>query len=380
MNIKGKFKDLEIDEAILTKKKEQTHYKIEYVRKYVEKWIHVASNMKDTDNIVFIDCMCNAGVYYDGDLTTSMEVLKIFLDNAKKYPNKKFLLLLNDKYESSIENTKKIISYIVNNPDYKNINNVKYDATYLDVNVYLEMILLNNKYKMLSYKNTMKILYVDPYDIGTVKVKNVKLFVEKIYSELIYNISTFDYKLNSSQDKGRIKKALGTLYDSSKNLVENISNVFLSGTKLQYKFSYSFKNVKNSEVYQIIFLTPHIRGLELLKDTVWGVFGAESYYSTYNENVKSQNTEQLSLISIETLKKNSFVEEAKEMVLSNKNFIDKEITYIDIESFILENTILTKGMIISDIIKPLIADNKLKKQNKDIRKNNFKEGIYIISL
>lgn len=66
----------------LDKKKPQTTNKIKYVKSYVENWLRVLCNAKYTEGINFIDCMCNAGVYKDGDFCTSIEVLKLFIVSA----------------------------------------------------------------------------------------------------------------------------------------------------------------------------------------------------------------------------------------------------------------------------------------------------------
>ena len=63
----------EIEELINKNKKyidaknEQTSYKIKYVTKYVDNWLRVLSNAKFCSNLNFIDSMCNAGIYSDGD-------------------------------------------------------------------------------------------------------------------------------------------------------------------------------------------------------------------------------------------------------------------------------------------------------------------------
>lgn len=67
---------------ILDDKKAQTTNKIKYVSKYVENWLYVMANAKFSEGINFIDCMCNAGIYLDGDFCTSIEVLKLFVASA----------------------------------------------------------------------------------------------------------------------------------------------------------------------------------------------------------------------------------------------------------------------------------------------------------
>ena len=76
MNIADKFAELSIASSKLTKKKQQTKKKIEYVSEYVRLWALVMLERTNIDTLNFIDCMCNAGVYQDGDCCTSIEVLQ----------------------------------------------------------------------------------------------------------------------------------------------------------------------------------------------------------------------------------------------------------------------------------------------------------------
>ena len=46
---------LTTNKELLDEKKAQTTYKIEYVSKYVEKWLFVMSNVDEVKNINFID-------------------------------------------------------------------------------------------------------------------------------------------------------------------------------------------------------------------------------------------------------------------------------------------------------------------------------------
>ena len=65
MNVPAKFLSANI--KMLDEKKSQTTQKIKYVSKYIEKWLYVVTNIDQVHNINFVDCMCNAGVYKDGE-------------------------------------------------------------------------------------------------------------------------------------------------------------------------------------------------------------------------------------------------------------------------------------------------------------------------
>ena len=109
MNIVEHFPHLGITNLkVLTKKKQQTDKKIQYVSAYVRLWAYVMLERPNTDTINFIDCMSNAGVYRDGDCCTAIEVLKIFSELADDYPHKSFRVFCNDNDPAKIEILKKI--------------------------------------------------------------------------------------------------------------------------------------------------------------------------------------------------------------------------------------------------------------------------------
>jgi len=95
---------------LLDDKKPQTTNKIRYVTNYVKNWLLVMGNAKFTTSINFIDCMCNAGIYKDGDFCTSVEVLKLFMQSAAIHNNKDFNLYFNDYDEKRIAILQEIIN------------------------------------------------------------------------------------------------------------------------------------------------------------------------------------------------------------------------------------------------------------------------------
>ena len=105
------FEKLGIDESNLDEKAEQTTYKIRYVARYVRQWVRIEANRKEIQQINFIDCMCNSGVYRDEngneEFGTPIRVSRILRDVAGQYPKKKVFVYLNDNSEEKIAELKK---------------------------------------------------------------------------------------------------------------------------------------------------------------------------------------------------------------------------------------------------------------------------------
>lgn len=366
MNLYQRFNELNIDIRYLDSKKQQTDYKIKYVSEYVRIWTIISAERREVKDINFIDCMCNAGVYADGDCCTAIEVLSIFIDAAGKHQEKNFHLYLNDYNQDKIN----ILSRVVNLVYTIKLKNLMIHVDNDDVNDYLDDLKDNNEVFGIG-KST--ILYIDPFDFGTVVIPKVTEILKKNYCEVIFNFFSSDYSRNICQDKERIKKCIGGLEIKTKDeIIQYIKSHFKVGA-MKYLFSYEFKSKKNVELYQIIFVTPSNKGLEKLKEVLWKVFDGKEFHRN------SEETGQLSLFSTDDekeLRAQEYSTEAKRMLM--KRYNGTIISYTTIEMYVIENTMLREGQIIKYVIKPLIDEGVLIKSGKTRTANNYKADTYAV--
>lgn len=356
---------------LLDEKKPQTTYKIEYVSKYVEKWLFVMSNIDEVRNINFIDCMCNAGIYTDGDKGTAIKVLELFNEFAPQHTAKTFNLILNDISADRL----RIIKTIIN--DYVGINskNINIVTRNMDVNAFLSEEKFFNQYFNCYPKRSSNLVFVDPYNFCTVKISVLKKFLSKAYCELIFNVFTSDFVRN--QDKNKMKKFCSDeqiTCESKEAMVRQITKKLRVG-HIKHSFSYEFKTVKNMELYQIMFFTPNLRGLEKLKEALWDTFGGKEFHRNRSESEETQ----LTLFSEQDEKDwrlGSYSSSAKDLLLDK--YSGKVMDYISIEEFIIENTMLNGNHVISNVLKPLIQEGKIKKLGHVQRASNYKKDQYSI--
>lgn len=363
---------LTTNKELLDEKKPQTTYKIEYVSKYVEKWLCIMSNVDEVKNINFIDCMCNAGIYTDGGKGTAIKVLELFNGFALQHRDKTFNLILNDISPDRL----RIITTIID--DYVGVKapNIHIVIRNMDVNAFLSDEEFFKKFFNCYPKRSSNLVFVDPYNFCTVKISVLEKFLLKTYCELIFNVFTSDFVRN--QDKNKMKKfcAEEKISCTSKDdMVMHITNQLRVGN-IKYSFAYEFKTVKNMELYQIMFFTPNIKGLEKLKEALWDTFNGKDFHKNQAESASLQ----MSFFTEEDEK--DWMTElhsttAKKLLL--EYFVDKgEIEYVTIESFIIENTMLNGNQILEHVLKPLIQDDKIKKLGYVSRSSNYKKDKYIV--
>ena len=345
-----------------------TKNKIKYIREYVRNWLFVANN--SGNNINYIDCMCNAGIYNDCTLSTSMEVLKLFVEASKANPTKNYNIFLNDINNDRVEVIKKLSKLIKGNANV----NIFYSCK--DVNKYIENI---DEYDYYLLNKSFTILFVDPYNFGDVRIKLIHDFAIKYYSEIIFNYFSSDIRRNGNNESApnKSKKITDSMQGvpgycdglTPKEILKLIQDYFKE-SKIKYSFAYEFRVKTNVDLYYIVFSTPHLRGLQKLKDVLWDVFSGDLYYKNKDESKK-----QLSLFDVDELKIEYYAKEAQDLLINA--FTGKTINYIEIEQLLLENTILKSTQIIQNIIKPLIEAKIIIKYNLKSKKD-FKNDIYTI--
>lgn len=355
---------------------EHTEYKIKYVKKYVENWLYVVTNFDNVKNINFIDCMCNAGIYKNGVLGTPVEVLLLFITFSIEHSEKNFNLFLNDYDVNRINVIKKICNIL----NFKNYSNLNIYFSNNDVNTYLKMqrnnVLFfgNNGYKKLS----STILFVDPYCFGEVKIKNIIDFTSTFYSELIFNYFNSDYRRNidNTSTPAKRQKIIESMegiegYSSNMNekQVEDLIKQSIKGKFIKHSFSYPFRIKTNVELYHIIYATPNPKGLIKIKDSLWTVFNGDSFFKN------GITGDQLSLFGKNEFKEmnvQNFSREAQELLVAK--YSNKTVDYQTICEFVLEYTMLKDSHIINYLLKPLVEQGKIIKNNtKGTRdyKNDF---------
>lgn len=191
-------------------------------------------------------------------------------------PTKKYRLMLNDNNKDRVEVIKKVITSIRT----KQNANLEIFIKNMDVNDYLDYLFKNHMYdgsSILGY-GYATVVYVDPYSLGTVQIPKVTRLLSHHYCELIFNFFISDFRRNIARGGGRLQSCLGgSCITSEYELMEYMRSSLTVGS-IKYLFAYTFRTKKNTDLYQIIFATPSIRGLEVLKDVLWKVFDGKEYH------------------------------------------------------------------------------------------------------
>lgn len=265
----------------ITVAKPHTIKKFELISLYVNDWAHKILGYPKAKGIIYIDCMCNCGMYYNeyGELIegTAIRVVKLLNEIASNYIGKKIIVYFNDIDEARVT---KLQGFV----DLLDHSNLELHYSIGDGNQFLNSLNIG-KY---SYFNTLMIY--DPYD-ADIDWHAVSPYLN-IWGEVIINHIISDTVRASRvvQNSSKISKYQETYQKSIEEIIsigcnrKKLDNVIIDIIKEQtneskrehFIASFPFFNRNNGLVYNLIHCTSNIEGLKLYKKVAWQTFGGKS--------------------------------------------------------------------------------------------------------
>ena len=268
--------------TVVSKVSPHTIKKFELIESYVKSWAQKLMQNNYCNGIIFIDCMCNSGVYRDEngneEFGTPIRVSRILRDVAGQYPKKKVFVYLNDNSEEKIAELKKHLP--------SESSNFRYSITSKDGNVLLKEI----GGKLSKSKGLHFFLLYDPYDASIDWSALAPFF--RSWGEVLINHMVNDSirAIRQVKTPKAMQKYEETYLSAFEDLlpcgsdrtayekrVEQIIASLQSGTGRKYYIaSFPFFNSRNSLLYDLVHCTCHEAGFKLYKTTAWKTFGGKS--------------------------------------------------------------------------------------------------------
>ena len=265
---------------VITKASPHTIKKFELIEEYIKSWAQKLLLTDFCNGLIFIDCMCNSGIYTDvaGQLVngTAVRVSEALRDAARTYSDKSIHIYLNDKDKSRVDVLKKHLP--------QDERNFKIVTSFRDAHELLRTIgpqLYGNDH--LHY-----FLLYDPYD-ATIDWEALLPFFQN-WGEVMINHMVSDpvRAITSAKKKITKEKYENTYLEDFEKLVpygsdktayeKRVEEIidYLKGSRRYYVSAFPFYNTQNSLVYNLIHCTSNKEGFRLYKRSAWKVFGAQS--------------------------------------------------------------------------------------------------------
>lgn len=255
--------------------------KFELVKTYVESWAQKLMLNPSCQKLVFIDCMCNNGIYIDKATQelvdgSPVRAARVLADVAKTYTDKTVEIYLNDIKESRVEEIKKhlpnedfnfhIITGVGDAGKFlKNIGPQLYDKKYLHYFLLYDPYDASIDWDALFpfFRNWGEILInhmvSDPVRaITQIRSKAAKEKYENTY--LVEYENLIPYGSDKQAYEKRIREIIG----------------MLKGPRKYFVAAFPFYNRHNSHLYSLIHCTSNEEGFKLYKKSAWKVFGGQS--------------------------------------------------------------------------------------------------------
>lgn len=256
--------------------------KFELIEAYVASWAQILLQNPYCKGIVFIDCMCNSGVYQDeaGEIVygTPIRVSRILRDVAGQYPKKKIYVYLNDIFLKKIDRLKKELP--------NESCNFKYSITSRDANERLKEI----GPRLPQNKQFHYFLFYDPFEASIDWDALAPFFLS--WGEVLINHMVNDpvravAQVKKLATKEKYEKTYLTDFETllpygtdreayERRIAEIINSLTRANQRKCYVATFPFFNSQNSLQYDLIHYTSNAKGFELFKTTAWKTFGGRS--------------------------------------------------------------------------------------------------------
>lgn len=257
--------------------------KFELIEEYITTWADILLLSSKCNGIIFIDCMCNSGIYQDDDgntvYGTPIRISKVLLEAARRYTNKQVQIYLNDNNPLKI---KKLLEKLPLDERNFHIITTTYDGNTLLKQIGPQLYGPNHMHYFLLY---------DPYDAsidwnaltpffrnwGEVLINHMVLdsirAISQVKSEQAKQKYTGTYQVDDISDLVPYGKNRAAY---EKRVLEIINSLKGSAQRQYYISAFPFFNSCNSLLYDLVHCTGHIRGFRLFKSTAWKTFDGYS--------------------------------------------------------------------------------------------------------
>ena len=239
---------------IIDKASPHTIKKFELIEEYIKSWAQKLLLTESCNGLIFIDCMCNCGIYTDGDgqsvKGTAVRVSEALREAARTYTDKNIHIYLNAR----VEELKKYLPQ-----DERNFKIVTSSSD-------AHELLLTIGPQLYGAGHLHYFLLYDPYDANIDWEALLPFF--RNWGEVMINHMVSDpvRAITSAKKKTTKAKYENTYLEDFERLVPYGSD----------KAAFPFYNMQNSLVYNLIHCTSNKEGFKLYKKSAWKVFGAQS--------------------------------------------------------------------------------------------------------
>jgi len=271
---------------IITSAKPHTIRKFELIEKYVDEWARKIlgyngeNGFSGSNGIIYIDCMCNSGVYHDenNELVdgTAVRVVKRLNEIIQNYPRKKVIIYFNDLEYKRIMHLEDVLRKF-------DCSHIEIHTSAIDCNTFLKHLNLS------EFKAYSTLLLYDPYE-ATIDWDAVSPFLNR-WGEVIINHMVSDTTRGAALAKKAtvIKKYQDTYQQNIHDIIEigknrkKLDEIIIKiikdeSEKKQKNFiaSFPFFIQNNVMIYNLIHCCNNIEGHKLYKKVAWKTFGGKS--------------------------------------------------------------------------------------------------------
>lgn len=347
-----------------------TEMKHEILRRYLAAWFPIIS--KISSRLVIIDGFAGPGEYTNGEPGSPVIILNTIIGHKLKARVGEAVLLFIEKNTERADFLEKLLvrrysPAKINDTAYQLENGrIKFQIVKGDFESTLSEILDNLQER--GSQMAPCFAFIDPFGPSGIPMKIIARLFEQPKPEILINFA-FD-KINRFLTASTHEKIFDELYGCPdwrnlrsekdintrhKGVIDLYISQLKSATKAVYVLPFKMRDKKNRLIYHLIFATKHWRGLDVMKQAMWGADPTGNFqFSDY-----TYKPNQLSLFPTEP-----DFEELSELI--HRRFFGQTVTPGNIEEWVVTETSRYASIHMRRALNLLEDRGKLKKYNAQL--------------
>lgn len=344
--------------------KEHTKAKHAILKRYLQSWFPIMGF--SFDRILYIDGFAGPGRYSKGEDGSPIYALKIAKEIYEKHNDKlkdtEFVFFFIESKKDHFESLKYELEQLVFPKNFIiYLRNHTFQETMEEIFEYLD-----NKGSNLA----PTFAFIDPFGTKGIPFDLIKkimsyqsceVFINHMYSGVLRSQNISDHtELYGTKEWKKYVKIPG-------GLLKLYSNQLKKQAGVKYTKNFDIRTKNNAPLFELVYATNNIKGLEKMKEAMWKVDPHGNYTFSFRDTT---NPNQIVLFEPEP----DFTV-LKEMLL--EKFKGQSVSISDIEEFVLVETPFLKTHIKNKTLKPMLKSGEISVKRPSGKKKGFPEGTIV---
>ena len=271
---------------------DHTRAKLAILKGYLNAWFPILAQTRS--KIVYIDGFAGPGVYASGEEGSPVVALRAAREHSQRDKFGEIVFWFIEQHKKRYKNLAKVLQEQF--PDMKNEDGDRFQYHVVHGEFARSVESTLDEIESRNQNLAPTFAFIDPFGFSNMPMRTVRRILEYPHCEVMVTFMDGFIKRFGNMQKDLIDEIYGTsdwekLLDASPSA--DIAHVDLYKRQLEkagakYVRTFQMKNAGGVAIYHMVYATKHIKGMEVMKKSMWSVSRAGEYAYSDRTDPKQQ--------------------------------------------------------------------------------------------